>query len=89
MIILSIQIVLLYLIENAEADNPITIIRDLIQNNLAGAPVIHEITKWDFDPDVAVKRRELFQEVSKKKMCCHWHEALFYHIFSLVCEGCV
>lgn len=59
-----IQIALLYLIENAEAiENPITLITGLIQNNLAGAPVIHKVSNYDFDPDVAIKRRELFQEV--------------------------
>lgn len=44
-----------------KADGPITIIKNLIQGNLAGVPVIHEITEWDFDPEVAIKRRELFE----------------------------
>lgn len=43
------------------ADGPITIIKNLIQGNLAGVPAIHEITEWDFDPEVAIKRRELFE----------------------------
>lgn len=43
------------------ADGPITIIKNLIQGNLAGIPVTHEVTVWDFDPEVAVKRRELFE----------------------------
>lgn len=45
-------------------EGPITIIRNLIQNNLVGAPVTHLKTEWDFDPDVALKRRELFQEAN-------------------------
>lgn len=45
------------------ADGPFQIIRNLLQNNLVGAPVIHKITTWDFDPEVSVKRREQFQEV--------------------------
>lgn len=49
---------------NVYADGPVTIITNLIQNNLVGAPVVHEITQWDFDPEVAVKRRELFQQAN-------------------------
>lgn len=45
-------------------EGPVTIIRNLIQNNLVGAPVAHEITEWDFDPDVAVKRRELYEQAN-------------------------
>lgn len=46
------------------ADGPITIVKNLIQGNLAGIPIIHEITVWDFDPEVAVKRRELFERAN-------------------------
>lgn len=46
------------------ADDPITIITNLIQNNLVGGPVVHQVTQWEFDPDVAVKRRELFQRAN-------------------------
>lgn len=45
------------------ADGPVAIVTNLIQNNLLGAPVVHEITKWDFDPEVAIKRREVFQHI--------------------------
>lgn len=45
------------------ATGPIEILRTLIQDNLAGPTVIHQQTEWDFDPDVAVKRRELFEQV--------------------------
>lgn len=42
-------------------EDPVSLVLRLIQNNLIGAPVVHQVTEWDFDPDVAVKRRELFQ----------------------------
>lgn len=45
-------------------EGPVKIIQNLIQNNLLGAPVVHQITKWDFDPEVAIKRREVFQHVN-------------------------
>lgn len=45
------------------AAGPLDYLRSLIQNNIAGPPAIHQITEWNFDPDVAVKRRELFQQV--------------------------
>jgi len=48
---------------NVHADGPFTIIRNLLQNNLVGAPVIHKVSTWDFDPDVSLKRREQFQEL--------------------------
>lgn len=31
---------------------------------MIGLPVIHKITEWDFDPEVAIKRRELFQQAN-------------------------
>ncbi|XP_055707665.1 uncharacterized protein LOC129804425 isoform X2 [Phlebotomus papatasi] len=35
----------------------------LIQDNVAGAPVIHQQQEFDFDPDVSVKRRQQFYEI--------------------------
>lgn len=46
----------------ATVEGPLTIIKNLIQGNLAGVPVIHEHTLWDFDPEVSLKRRELFEQ---------------------------
>lgn len=46
------------------ADGPFEFLRSLIQDNLAGPPVIHRKTEWNFDPYVAVKRRELFQRAN-------------------------
>lgn len=45
------------------AAGPLDYLRSFIQNNIAGPPAIHQITEWNFDPDVAIKRRELFQQV--------------------------
>lgn len=46
------------------ADGPITLITSLIQNNLLGSPTVHQVTKWEFDPEVAIKRRETFQQTN-------------------------
>lgn len=43
------------------ANGPFEFLRSLIQNNLAGPPVIHKRTEWNFDPDVGVQRGQLFQ----------------------------
>lgn len=40
-----------------------SIIRELLQWNVAGIPVFHQRTDWDFDPEVSQKRREQFYEV--------------------------
>ena len=40
------------------------LITETLQNNVAGEPITHERTNWDFDPDVSQKRRSLFYEVS-------------------------
>lgn len=45
-------------------EDPISLVLRLIQNNLVGGPVVHEVTEWEFDPDVAVRRREIFQQVN-------------------------
>lgn len=45
-------------------EDPISLIIRLIQNNLVGGPAVHKVTEWDFDPDVALKRRELFEDVN-------------------------
>lgn len=56
--------VCLVAVTNVCADGPIAILRNLIQNNLLGVPAVHEVTEWDFDPEVAIKRRELFQRTN-------------------------
>ncbi|XP_055687519.1 uncharacterized protein LOC129792472 [Lutzomyia longipalpis] len=38
-------------------------IRILIQDNVAGAPIIHQNQEFEFDPDVSMKRRQQFYEL--------------------------
>ncbi|XP_053686927.1 uncharacterized protein LOC128736468 [Sabethes cyaneus] len=35
---------------------------ELLQNNVAGIPLIHKTEEFDFDPEVSKKRRELYYE---------------------------
>ncbi|CAD7092319.1 unnamed protein product [Hermetia illucens] len=44
------------------AQGPFGIIKNLLQENVAGNPVIHQKSEYDFDPEVAKKRRQLFYE---------------------------
>lgn len=39
-------------------------IRDLLQFNVAGIPLVHEAMEIEFDPEISRKRRELYEEVS-------------------------
>lgn len=59
------------------------LITETLQNNVAGAPVTHERTEWDFDPEVSKKRRQLYYEVSVhviikniKKLKYFWFQQL-------------
>lgn len=45
------------------AVGPFALIRSLLQNNIVGAPVIHRVTMYDFDPDVAERRQQQYFEV--------------------------
>ncbi|XP_011196315.1 uncharacterized protein LOC105221224 [Zeugodacus cucurbitae] len=38
------------------------LITETLQNNVAGEPITHVRTEWDFDPEVSQKRRALFYE---------------------------
>lgn len=51
-------------LKSIAGEGPVQIITRLIQNNLVGSPVVHQVTEWEFDPDVALKRREIFQSVN-------------------------
>lgn len=44
----------------------LTIIRDLVQFNLAGPPLIHKDSTWNFDPDVGIRRSRQYQEINGK-----------------------
>ncbi|XP_058459950.1 uncharacterized protein LOC131435773 isoform X2 [Malaya genurostris] len=35
---------------------------ELLQNNIAGIPLIHKTEEFDFDPEISKKRRELYYE---------------------------
>lgn len=41
-----------------------SLVRDLLQWNVAGIPTFHKVTEWEFDPDVSQKRREQYYEVN-------------------------
>lgn len=51
-------------LQTVSTEDPVTLILRLIQNNLLGGPVVHQVTEWDFDPEVAVRRREVFQDTN-------------------------
>lgn len=42
-----------------------SLIRELLQYNVAGLPSFHQTTEYEFDPEVSQKRRERFYEVNK------------------------
>lgn len=60
------------------------IIRNLLQNNVVGSPVVHKTTEWEFDPEVSLKRRDQFYEVIKDDTFANslW---LSFHIL-LICS---
>ncbi|XP_043263834.1 uncharacterized protein LOC122404040 [Colletes gigas] len=37
-------------------------IHDLVQSNIAGVPLIHEQTQWDFDPEIGKRRKIRYEE---------------------------
>lgn len=42
----------------------IKVVKDLIQFNLLGHPVVHQDVSYPFDPDAGIKRSRLYQEVN-------------------------
>lgn len=50
-------------VSQIRCDGPVTLITNLLQNNVAGHPDVHVHTKWEFDPEVSKKRRNQFYEV--------------------------
>ncbi|EFN86537.1 uncharacterized protein LOC105181362 isoform X1 [Harpegnathos saltator] len=44
------------------ADPVFRLIHDLIQHNIAGVPVTHQKTEWDFDPEVGKQRRVRYEQ---------------------------
>ncbi|XP_066157761.1 uncharacterized protein [Euwallacea fornicatus] len=44
--------------------DPLGLIKELVQFNLVGHPVLHKSVEWPFDPEVGVKRSKQYQEVN-------------------------
>ncbi|XP_047346678.1 uncharacterized protein LOC124947916 [Vespa velutina] len=65
LIIRSMVLLMLFLIinngKNEFAEATLNFISDFIQYNVAGIPVIHQETKWKFDPEVGKKRRAKYE----------------------------
>ncbi|KAJ8935415.1 hypothetical protein NQ314_012834 [Rhamnusium bicolor] len=40
------------------------VVRDLVEFNLAGHPVLHKATNWPFDPEVGKRRSRQYQELN-------------------------
>ncbi|XP_076221640.1 uncharacterized protein LOC116431803 isoform X2 [Nomia melanderi] len=49
-------------LSTAEPISLFSFIHDLVQSNIAGVPVIHEQTQWDFDPNVGKQRRIRYEK---------------------------
>lgn len=64
--LIQLAVVLLIITQHrTNAQGPIAIVRSILQNNIVGAPVVHKVTEWDFDPEISQKRRAQFYEVRK------------------------
>lgn len=55
---------LLPLIARQSASEPLTLVRDLVQFNIAGHPVLHKSVEWAFDPEIGIRRSRQYQEVN-------------------------
>lgn len=42
----------------------LSLLHNVIQNNLVGVPVIHEHTEWNFDPNDGLKRRVQYEALN-------------------------
>ncbi|XP_044730586.1 uncharacterized protein LOC123293751 [Chrysoperla carnea] len=62
-IILSIICIVCLNIVNCQ----LNIIKDIIQYNVAGIPLIHKVKRIEFDPDVSLRRRKQFEELHGEK----------------------
>ncbi|KAF7280719.1 uncharacterized protein LOC143200912 [Rhynchophorus ferrugineus] len=61
--VLQVAIFAVCLVATSNAE-PIRIIKDLIQFNVAGHPVLHKTVEWPFDPDVGIRRSRQYQELN-------------------------
>ncbi|XP_066249116.1 uncharacterized protein [Euwallacea similis] len=44
--------------------DPLGLVKELIQFNLVGHPVLHKSVEWPFDPEVGIRRSRQYQEVN-------------------------
>ncbi|CAK9833820.1 hypothetical protein ANTRET_LOCUS10446 [Anthophora retusa] len=44
------------------AEPVLSLIHDLLQYNIAGIPLVHERTEWNFDPEVGKQRRVRYEQ---------------------------
>lgn len=66
----TILTLIITLVTRATDAQIIQAIRDILQFNVAGVPQIHEEMKFEFDPEVSKKRREVYEEVTLS--FCHY-----------------
>ncbi|KAH1006117.1 hypothetical protein HUJ05_006882 [Dendroctonus ponderosae] len=52
------------LVLTATNASPISIVRDLVQFNLAGHPVLHKSVEWPFDSEIGIRRSRQYQELN-------------------------
>lgn len=62
-LIISFQIIICLTLISTSVGQ-IGIIRDLLQYNLAGHPVLHKDQSWPFDPDVGKRRSRQYQDLN-------------------------
>ncbi|XP_017051570.1 uncharacterized protein LOC108095144 [Drosophila ficusphila] len=57
-------LVLLFLLQVSQPTDGfiLRLITETLQNNVAGEPILHERTQWDFDPEAAKRARSLYYE---------------------------
>ncbi|KAH8373075.1 hypothetical protein KR009_011479, partial [Drosophila setifemur] len=56
-------LIMILFLANQPADGFIVrLITETLQNNVAGEPILHERTQWDFDPEAAKRARALYYE---------------------------
>ncbi|XP_043288710.1 uncharacterized protein [Venturia canescens] len=55
---------LVTLINESSSNAIFTLIHDVVQNNIAGVPAVHQATEWDFHPEEGLKRRVLFESLN-------------------------
>ncbi|KAL1500754.1 hypothetical protein ABEB36_006200 [Hypothenemus hampei] len=60
---ITIFFILLSFVLHSRAD-PLTLIKDLIQFNVAGHPVLHKSVEWPFDPEIGIRRSRQYQELN-------------------------